>query len=84
MNAEHVTVEVDASQKPRGKGNVRWWIVWTLFFSTVTNYISRQTFSVLGTADHGAIPLDAYRPLQDSWRVSDLVCSHVVAWRHLS
>jgi MFS transporter, ACS family, hexuronate transporter len=25
----------------------RWWIVWTLFFSTVTNYISRQTFSVL-------------------------------------
>jgi MFS transporter, ACS family, hexuronate transporter len=47
MNAEDVTVEVDASQKPRGKGNVRWWIVWTLFFSTVTNYISRQTFSVL-------------------------------------
>jgi ACS family hexuronate transporter-like MFS transporter len=26
---------------------VRWWIVWTLFFSTVINYISRQTFSVL-------------------------------------
>jgi len=26
---------------------IRWWIVWTLFFSTVTNYISRQTFSVL-------------------------------------
>src|ERR1700727_468475 len=47
MNAENVAVEVDASQKPRGKGNVRWWIVWTLFFSTVTNYISRQTFSVL-------------------------------------
>ena len=30
-----------------GSGRVRWWIVWTLFFSTVTNYISRQTFSVL-------------------------------------
>jgi MFS transporter, ACS family, aldohexuronate transporter len=28
-------------------GRVRWWIVWTLFFSTVTNYISRQSFSVL-------------------------------------
>ncbi len=28
-------------------GKVRWWIVWTLFFSTVSNYISRQTFSVL-------------------------------------
>lgn len=26
---------------------VRWWIVWTLFGSTVINYISRQTFSVL-------------------------------------
>lgn len=26
---------------------VRWLIVWTLFFSTVTNYISRQSFSVL-------------------------------------
>jgi MFS transporter, ACS family, hexuronate transporter len=29
------------------KGRVRWWIVWTLFFSTVINYISRQSFSVL-------------------------------------
>lgn len=29
---------------------MRWWIVWTLFFSTVTNYISRQTFSVLSPA----------------------------------
>jgi len=33
--------------KPRSPGRIRWWIVWTLFFSTVTNYISRQTFSVL-------------------------------------
>jgi ACS family hexuronate transporter-like MFS transporter len=31
----------------RRVGHVRWWIAWTLFFSTVTNYISRQTFSVL-------------------------------------
>ena len=37
----------ERSGKPRGTGRVRWWIVWTLFFSTVTNYISRQTFSVL-------------------------------------
>jgi MFS transporter, ACS family, hexuronate transporter len=28
--------------------HLRWWIVWTLFGSTVINYISRQTFSVLG------------------------------------
>jgi len=28
-------------------GRLRWWIVWTLFFSTVTNYISRQSFAVL-------------------------------------
>ena len=33
--------------KPRSAGRVRWWIVWTLFFSTVINYISRQTFSLL-------------------------------------
>jgi MFS transporter, ACS family, hexuronate transporter len=26
---------------------IRWWIVWTLFWSTVVNYIDRQTFSVL-------------------------------------
>jgi sugar phosphate permease len=31
----------------RSSGHTRWWIVWTLFFSTITNYISRQTFSVL-------------------------------------
>ena len=34
-------------RKPRSQGRVRWWIVWTLFFSTVINYISRQTFSLL-------------------------------------
>ena len=27
--------------------HLRWWIVWTLFGSTVINYISRQTFAVL-------------------------------------
>ena len=36
-----------SSHEPGRIGRVRWWIVWTLFFSTVTNYISRQTFSVL-------------------------------------
>jgi MFS transporter, ACS family, hexuronate transporter len=36
-----------ASPGVRTSGGTRWWIVWTLFFSTVTNYISRQTFSVL-------------------------------------
>lgn len=29
---------------------MRWWIVWALFGSTVINYISRQTFSVLAPA----------------------------------
>jgi len=42
-----MTQQMGNSPKPRGTGRVRWWIVWTLFFSTVTNYISRQTFSVL-------------------------------------
>ncbi len=27
--------------------HLRWWIAWTLFLSTVINYINRQTFSVL-------------------------------------
>jgi ACS family hexuronate transporter-like MFS transporter len=34
-------------QKKRSAGRTRWWIVWTLFLSTVINYISRQTFSVV-------------------------------------
>src|ERR1700732_4290681 len=42
--------------KPRNSGRVRWWIVWTLFFSTVTNYISRQTFSVLSPMITAAYP----------------------------
>ena len=29
------------------KDRRRWWIVWTLFFSTAINYINRQTLSVL-------------------------------------
>ena len=42
-------VQSDAAlYKLRGhESRIRWWIVWTLFFSTVTNYISRQSFSVL-------------------------------------
>jgi MFS transporter, ACS family, hexuronate transporter len=47
MKPANATQQAESSSKPRGIGRVRWWIVWTLFFSTVTNYISRQTFSVL-------------------------------------
>jgi len=47
MKPLNATQLMESSSKPRGVGRVRWWIVWTLFFSTVTNYISRQTFSVL-------------------------------------
>lgn len=39
--------QTSVQQKNRTLGKTRWWVVWTLFFSTVTNYISRQTFSVL-------------------------------------
>ncbi|MGB8535202.1 MAG: MFS transporter [Acidobacteriaceae bacterium] len=42
-----VAQRMDKPPRTRSSGRVRWWIVWTLFFSTVTNYISRQTFSVL-------------------------------------
>jgi ACS family hexuronate transporter-like MFS transporter len=47
MNPVNVTPQTETSHKSGSKGRVRWWIVWTLFFSTVINYISRQTFSVL-------------------------------------
>src|SRR6202789_3712009 len=47
MKSWNAMQRTELSSKPRGIGRVRWWIVWTLFFSTVTNYISRQTFSVL-------------------------------------
>ena len=47
MNPVHVMQQMEKPAKPRSSGRVRWWIVWTLFFSTVINYISRQTFSLL-------------------------------------
>jgi len=47
MSSVNLTEKAEKSPHSRSKGRVRWWIVWTLFFSTVTNYISRQTFSVL-------------------------------------
>src|ERR1039458_7766431 len=47
MNPANVAQQTGTPAKPRGLGRVRWWIVWSLFFSTVINYISRQTFSVL-------------------------------------
>jgi ACS family hexuronate transporter-like MFS transporter len=40
--------KADTQSRRGSQGGVRWWIVWTLFLSTVINYISRQTFSVLG------------------------------------
>lgn len=43
--------------KVRSTGKVRWWIGWTLFCSTVINYISRQTFSVLSPAIAGQFHL---------------------------
>ena len=47
MSSLASTSQPGALNEPRHSGRVRWWIVWTLFFSTVTNYLSRQTFSVL-------------------------------------
>lgn len=42
-----IAERTENSSPQRTSGRIRWWIVWTLFFSTVINYISRQTFSVL-------------------------------------
>src|ERR1700691_1879114 len=39
--------QTTVTTKPRSSRRVRRWIVWPLFFSTVTTYTSRQTFSVL-------------------------------------
>lgn len=47
MNPVDLAQNTEKPRKVRSSGMVRWWIVWTLFFSTVINYISRQTFSVL-------------------------------------
>src|ERR1035438_10359457 len=47
MNPVNITQQAGTIPKRTSPGRVRWWIVWTLFFSTVINYISRQTFSVL-------------------------------------
>src|ERR1700723_1886950 len=47
MNPVNAMQQTGKSPKFRSLGRVRWWIVWTLFFSTVTNYISRQTFSIV-------------------------------------
>lgn len=44
-SVEHHSSEPSSTSRPTGK--LRWWIVWTLFLSTIINYISRQTFSVL-------------------------------------
>ncbi len=39
--------EARQNTESKSVGRTRWWIGWTLFFSTVSNYVSRQTFSVL-------------------------------------
>lgn len=46
--------------------NLRWWIAALLFFSTVINYIDRQTLSILA------------RTIQDDLRFTDIQYSYVV------
>ena len=71
--------QTGSSLKPHSSGRVRWWIVWTLFFSTVINYISRQTFSVLApliTSQYHLTHMDLARILgafQVSYAVTWLV-----------
>jgi ACS family hexuronate transporter-like MFS transporter len=47
MNQTPVAQVTSAQSRIAAVGRLRWWIVWTLFLSTVTNYVSRQTFSIL-------------------------------------
>jgi ACS family hexuronate transporter-like MFS transporter len=46
MNQTSVAQVTYTRSRPAAS-RLRWWIVWTLFLSTVTNYVSRQTFSIL-------------------------------------
>jgi MFS transporter, ACS family, aldohexuronate transporter len=46
LNGEQQLV-TNTSRGGKKSGRTRWWVAWTLFFSTVINYISRQTLSVL-------------------------------------
>jgi len=48
--------------------HLRWWIVWTLFFSTVINYIDRQTLSVLAPV------------IIREFHMSHEDYSHIVSW----
>ncbi len=53
--------------------HLRWWIVWTLFGSTVINYIDRQTLSVLA-------PFIVITQHGRTFRLSDVDYSHIVFW----
>jgi MFS transporter, ACS family, hexuronate transporter len=44
---DQAATNVPELKETRGVGRSRWWIAWTLFYSTAINYIIRQTFSVL-------------------------------------
>ncbi len=56
---------------------LRWWIVWTLFGSTVINYISRQTFSVLAPVITQELHLNH---TQLSWIFSAFQISYAGTW----
>jgi ACS family hexuronate transporter-like MFS transporter len=53
--------------------HLRWWIVWTLFCSTVINYIDRQTLSVLN-------PFIVISRHGQQVHLTDVDYSHIVFW----
>ena len=56
---------------------LRWWIAWTLFFSTVINYINRQTLSVLAPVITKQFHLSHS---QLSWVFSSFQLSYAGMW----
>ena len=70
-------------RRVRTSGRTRWWIVWTLFFSTVTNYISRQTFSVLAPMLASQYHFSHADLGEDSRCFSDFLRDYVAPGRHL-
>jgi MFS transporter, ACS family, hexuronate transporter len=63
--------------KTKATKRLRWWIVWTLFGSTVINYINRQTLSVLAPVLTHELHLNH---VQYSHIVSSFQIAYAMSW----
>jgi len=63
--------------RTKARKRLRWWIVWTLFGSTVINYINRQTLSVLAPVLTHELHLNH---IQYSHIVSSFQIAYALTW----